>query len=122
LVADKSADSLYDEGRRARERGAALFNMPIDLRSDLVFHVLVRVTTDDGLTGLGAIGLGSRAMADAVERLLAPLVLGRNPFDVELLWELIDVNPVGGVTEARKIWALAAAHSLPAVPHFSELP
>jgi hypothetical protein len=85
LVADKSADSLYDEGRRARERGAALFNMPIDLRSDLVFHVLVRVTTDDGLTGLGAIGLGSRAMADAVERLLAPLVLGRNPFDVELL-------------------------------------
>jgi L-rhamnonate dehydratase len=82
-------DALYDEGRRRREGGAALFNAPIDSRADAVFHVLVRVTTDDGLTGLGAIGLGSQAMADAVERLLAPLVLGRSPFDVELLWELM---------------------------------
>lgn len=82
-------DVLYDEGRRGRERGAALFNMPIDLRRDPVFHVIVRVSTDSGLTGLGAIGLGSRAMADAVERLLAPLVLGRSPFDVELIWELM---------------------------------
>jgi L-rhamnonate dehydratase len=82
-------DALYDEGRRRRDRGAALFNAPIDSRGDAVFHVLVRVTTADGLTGLGAIGLGSQAMADAVERLLAPLILGRNPFDVELLWELM---------------------------------
>ncbi len=82
-------DLLYDEGKRRRDQGAALFNMPIDLRSDPVFHVLVRVTTDEGLRGLGAIGLGSRAMADAVERLLAPLILGKNPFDVELLWELM---------------------------------
>lgn len=82
-------DALYDEGRRQRDQKTALFNKPIDLGGDPVFHVLVRVTTDDGLTGLGAIGLGSRAMADAVERLLGPLVLGRNPFDVELLWELM---------------------------------
>ncbi len=82
-------DLLYDEGKKGRERGAGLFNVPIDLRRDQVFHVIVRVTTDDGLTGLGAIGLGSQAMADAVERLLAPLVLGRNPFDVELMWELM---------------------------------
>ena len=82
-------DALYDEGRRQREQKSSLFNMPLDMRGDPVFHVLVRVTTDDGLTGLGAIGLGSRAMADAVERLLGPLVLGRNPFDVELLWELM---------------------------------
>ena len=67
----------------------AFLECAIDSRGDAVFHVLVRVTTDDGLTGLGAIGLGSQAMADAVERLLAPLVLGRNPFDVELLWELM---------------------------------
>src|SRR4051812_46432390 len=82
-------DVLFDEGRLRRERGAALFNVPLDLRRDPTFHVLVRVSTDDGLTGLGAIGLGSRAMADAVERLLAPLVLGRSPFDVELIWELM---------------------------------
>ena len=55
------------------------------------------MTTDDGLTGLGAIGLGSRAMADAVQYLLAPLVLGRNPFDVELLLELMyrSTNNIG---------------------------
>ncbi|MHC5542084.1 enolase C-terminal domain-like protein [Singulisphaera rosea] len=98
-------DALYDEGRRGRQRGAALFNMPVDLRSDPVFHVLVRVTTDEGLTGLGAIGLGSRAMADIVEKILAPLILGRNPFDVELLWELmyrstINIGRKGLVLEA----------------------
>lgn len=84
-----SLDLLYDEGKKNRERGTGLFNVPIDLRRDPVFHVLVRVTTDDGLYGLGAIGLGSQAMADSVEQLLAPLILGRNPFDVELNWELM---------------------------------
>jgi L-alanine-DL-glutamate epimerase-like enolase superfamily enzyme len=28
-----------------------------------------------------------------------------------------DVNRVGGITEARKIWALAACHGLPVIPH-----
>jgi L-rhamnonate dehydratase len=98
-------DMLYDEGRKNRERGAGLFNVPLDLRSDPVFHVIVRVTTDDGLTGLGAIGLGSNAMADAVEQLLAPLILGRNPFDVELIWELmyrstINIGRKGLILEA----------------------
>jgi L-rhamnonate dehydratase len=27
---------------------------------------------------------------------------------------------VGGITEARKIWALAAAHNLPVIPHAGE--
>src|SRR5690349_1147107 len=98
-------DLLYDEGKKARERGAGLFNVPLDMRSDPVFHVIVRVTTDEGLTGLGAIGLGSQAMADAVEQILAPFVLGRNPFDVELLWELmyrstINIGRKGLILEA----------------------
>jgi L-alanine-DL-glutamate epimerase-like enolase superfamily enzyme len=98
-------DLLYDEGKKSRERGAGLFNVPLDLRTDPVFHVIVRVTTDDGLTGLGAIGLGSQAMADAVEQILAPFILGRNPFDVELLWELmyrstINIGRKGLILEA----------------------
>src|SRR5439155_11158521 len=28
-----------------------------------------------------------------------------------------DVNRAGGITEARKIWALAAAHGLRVIPH-----
>lgn len=103
--ATTAVDILYDEGRQRRERGAALFNVPLDLRRDPVFHVLVRVTTDDGLTGIGAIGLGSQAMADAVEMLLAPLVIGKNPFDVELMWELmyrstINIGRKGLILEA----------------------
>lgn len=31
-----------------------------------------------------------------------------------------DVNRVGGITEARKIFAIAAAHDLPVVPHSTE--
>ena len=98
-------DLLYDEGKKSRERGAGLFNVPLDMRRDPVFHVIVRVTTDDGFTGLGAIGLGSQAMSDAVEQILAPFVLGRNPFDVELLWELmyrstINIGRKGLILEA----------------------
>jgi L-rhamnonate dehydratase len=32
-----------------------------------------------------------------------------------------DVNRAGGITEARKIWAMAAAHDLPVVPHSGQL-
>ena len=32
-----------------------------------------------------------------------------------------DVNRVGGITEARKIFALAAAHDMPVVPHSNEM-
>jgi len=33
----------------------------------------------------------------------------------------LDVNRAGGITEARKIWALAAAHDLPVLPHSGQL-
>jgi L-rhamnonate dehydratase len=99
------SDLLYDEGRRQRDQKSSLFNMPKDLRDDPVFHVIVRVRTDLGHEGLGAIGLGSRAMADVVERMLGPLVVGRNPFDIELLWELmyrstVNIGRKGLVLEA----------------------
>jgi L-rhamnonate dehydratase len=32
-----------------------------------------------------------------------------------------DVNRVGGITEARKIWAMAAARDLPVIPHGNDL-
>ncbi|WP_341953589.1 enolase C-terminal domain-like protein [Salinibacterium sp. TMP30] len=32
-----------------------------------------------------------------------------------------DVNRVGGITEARRIFALAAAHDIPVIPHSNEL-
>jgi L-alanine-DL-glutamate epimerase-like enolase superfamily enzyme len=33
----------------------------------------------------------------------------------------LDVNRAGGITEARKIWAMAAAHDLPVLPHSGQL-
>ena len=33
----------------------------------------------------------------------------------------LDVNRAGGITEARKIWAMAAAHDLPVLPHSGQM-
>ena len=67
--------------------------------------VIVRLRTDDGLDGLGYVALGGNATAEIVERRLAPLVMGRDPFDVELLWGLmfrstINIGRKGLVLEA----------------------
>jgi len=58
-----------------------------DSKSD-VGAVLVRVETDDGVTGWGEI-LGRwtpRSYATIVADLLAPRIVGRDPFDTEAIW------------------------------------
>ncbi len=53
------------------------------------YAVLVRVTTDTGLVGVGEC-IARRTpevAAMIVERLLAPLLIGRDPWDVEGLWD-----------------------------------
>jgi galactonate dehydratase len=49
---------------------------------------LVRLETDDGLVGWGEgqAPVAPRATAAIVEDLCAPLLLGRDPFDVEYIW------------------------------------
>jgi L-rhamnonate dehydratase len=59
----------------------------VGLRGGDVYAVLVRVTTDEGLSGLGSVGVGSGAASYIIEKHLAPILTGQNPFDVELLWE-----------------------------------
>lgn len=56
---------------------------------DTLNAVLVRVTTDDGTVGYGeAIARqGTRVTKAVVEDLLAPVVLGKNPFAVEAIWD-----------------------------------
>ena len=70
-----------------------------------VSNVLVRVRTDDGLEGLGTVGLGSPAAKPVIEHHLAPIVVGESAFDVELLWErmfrsTINIGRKGLVLEA----------------------
>lgn len=98
-------DTLFDLGRQLREQPVGLFNAPVGMRADSTFYVIVRVRTDNGLEGLGGIGLGSEAMARFIENQLRPLVLGENPFNVELLWEkmyrsTVNIGRKGFVLEA----------------------
>ncbi|WP_274423209.1 enolase C-terminal domain-like protein [Chelativorans sp. YIM 93263] len=82
-------DALAGGPQTLRERQSGLFNRRPGGPKDEVFAVIVRVSTTDGLHGLGCIALGSEAAATIVERHLAPLVLGASPFDTEFLWELM---------------------------------
>ena len=50
-------------------------------------NVVVRITTDDGLDGLGTVGLGSPAAKVLIDHHLRDILIGANPFDLELLWE-----------------------------------
>ena len=51
---------------------------------------LVRITTDDGITGVGEsmVRLAPTATRDIVEY-LKPILIGQDPFDIELLWDLL---------------------------------
>ena len=59
----------------------------VGLRGGDVYAVLVKVQTDEGIHGVGSVGVGSGAAEYVIRQHLAPLVVGRDPFDVELLWE-----------------------------------
>ena len=53
------------------------------------YAVVVQVRTDDGLTGAGEciVRRAPEVVTTIVDRLLAPLVIGRDPWDVEGLWD-----------------------------------
>jgi len=59
----------------------------VGLRGGPVGAVLVRVCADEGLTGLGSVGVGNGGAAYIIKHCLEPLVVGSSPFDTELLWE-----------------------------------
>ena len=57
--------------------------------------VLVRVTADDRVTGLGEIGESAylpRAIEQMVEKRFKPMLLGESPFDTEKLWQKMYVQ------------------------------
>ena len=59
----------------------------VGLRGGPAYAVLVRISTDEGISGIGSVGVGNGAAAYVLEHHLKPILLGQNPFDVELLWE-----------------------------------
>ena len=104
-LATAPTDALYDWGESLRDASMSVYNMVPGERREPVFIVIVRVTTTDGISGLGGIALGSEAVARVVENQLAPLVLGCSPFDTELLWgkmynSTVNIGRKGLVLEA----------------------
>jgi L-alanine-DL-glutamate epimerase-like enolase superfamily enzyme len=59
----------------------------VGLRGGPVGAVIARLRTDDGLEGIGSAGVGNGAAPYILEHSLRPIVVGANPFDVEILWE-----------------------------------
>ena len=57
--------------------------------------VVARVNTDEGIYGLGetgvAIGVGGKAAAEVIKG-LAPLIIGMNPFENDVIWEKMYKN------------------------------
>ncbi|MDR2553758.1 MAG: mandelate racemase/muconate lactonizing enzyme family protein [Treponema sp.] len=52
--------------------------------------VLVRITVDDNITGLGEIGESAylpKAIEQMIELRFKPMLMGENPFDTEKLWQ-----------------------------------
>jgi len=57
--------------------------------SNTIDTCIVKLTTDDGLVGWGEAKapVAPQTVQTIIERLLAPIVIGEDPFDVQLLWE-----------------------------------
>ena len=49
--------------------------------------LLVEVETDGGVTGIGEAGLGGGVTASVIDKVLAPLLVGRDPLLIEAHWQ-----------------------------------
>jgi len=88
-----------------RTRAISFSRAPITLRSHLVSPtsvftdhnekswfgpcsiVLVEVTTDEGITGIGTAGGFTSSPKEIIDRHFTPLLIGENPLNNELIWE-----------------------------------
>ncbi len=73
--------------------------------------VVIRVTTSDGITGWGeTYGICTpEAVCSVINDLLSPVIIGRDPFEVSVIWEdLYDQMRVRGFTGGFYLDALAA--------------
>jgi L-rhamnonate dehydratase len=75
------------------------------MRQPSLGALLVQVTTDEDITGIASVGLGHEPQREVVERRLKPIVVGEDPFQVELLWAkmfraTVNIGRKGAVLEA----------------------
>ena len=73
------------------------------------YHVLVKVFTDEGITGYGeAVPFTHGAVSVFIEQQLKPMLVGQNPMHVEKLWDTIYRQRFGHGIKGIAIYALSA--------------
>jgi L-rhamnonate dehydratase len=68
-----------------------LLDLPVDSMAGFRFHgwLIVEVFTDTGLVGIGNAALSPRITKQVIDLYLKPLLIGKDPFDSEFLWQLM---------------------------------
>ena len=66
-----------------------LLQLPVDSMGTFRFHgwLIVEIFTDAGHVGIGNAALSPRVTKTAIDTYLAPLLIGKDPFDIEFLWQ-----------------------------------
>ena len=68
-----------------------LLDLPSDSMASFRFHgwLIVEIFTNEGHVGIGNAALAPRLVKQTIDLYLKPLLLGRDPFDSEHLWQLM---------------------------------
>ena len=66
-----------------------LLQLPEASMQTFTFHgwLVVEVFTDDGLSGIGNAALAPQVTKQVIDLYLKPLLIGRDPWDIEFLWQ-----------------------------------
>jgi L-alanine-DL-glutamate epimerase-like enolase superfamily enzyme len=66
-----------------------LLNLPEASMQTFTFHgwLVVEIFTDDGLVGIGNAALAPQVTKQVIELYLKPLLIGKDPWDIEFLWQ-----------------------------------
>jgi L-rhamnonate dehydratase len=68
-----------------------LLNLPEASMQTFTFHgwLVVEIFTDDGLLGIGNAALAPQVTKQVIDLHLKPLLIGKDPWDIEFLWQLM---------------------------------
>ena len=68
-----------------------LLSLPEASMQTFAFHgwLVVEVFTDDGLVGIGNAALAPQVTKQVIDLHLKPLLIGKDPWDIEFLWQLM---------------------------------
>ncbi len=68
-----------------------VLNLPEASMQTFTFHgwLVVEIFTDDGLVGIGNAALAPQVTKQVIDLHLKPLLIGKDPWDIEFLWQLM---------------------------------